>query len=87
MRNVVFPEPDRFDPTRDNLNESLAFGRSAHFCIGAQLARLEIRVLLEELTRSLDSIRFAPGMVCEYEPSFILRGLVSLEIDVVRRMH
>lgn len=81
----VFENPERFEPARPNLNESLAFGRGAHFCIGAPLARLEIRVLFEELARQLESVDFAPGTTLEYEPSFILRGLKALEIDVVRK--
>jgi cytochrome P450 len=81
----VFPEPNRFDPTRKNLNESFAFGRGAHFCIGAPLARLEIRVLFEELSKQLESAHFAPGAALEYEPSFILRGLKELQIDIERR--
>ena len=73
----VFADPDRFDPTRDNLSESLAFGRGAHFCIGAQLARLELRVLFEEIAKHFRSrVRFASGTIeSRYEPSFILRGL------------
>jgi cytochrome P450 len=81
----MFPDPDRFDPGRDNLNEHVAFGRGAHFCIGAPLARLEIRVLLEQLAARVERMEFAPGTTFEYEPSFILRGLKSLEIDVERR--
>jgi len=81
----VFANPERFEPSRTNLNESLAFGRGAHFCIGAPLARLEVRVLFEELASQLESIDFAPGTTLEYEPSFILRGLKALELDIVRR--
>lgn len=81
----VFPEPDRFDPTRENLTDSVAFGRGAHFCIGAQLARLELRVLFEELVNGIESMAFAPGTTLEYEPSFILRGLKELQIDMVRK--
>jgi cytochrome P450 len=80
----VFPEPDRFDPTRDNLKEHVAFGRGAHFCIGAPLARLEVRVALEQLTRRLREIRLCEDNRYEYEPSYILRGLSSLDLEIVR---
>jgi cytochrome P450 len=79
---TVFPDPDRFDPSRKNLNDAFAFGRGAHFCIGAPLARLEIRVLFEELAKRISTVRFAPGLKLEYEPSFILRGLKKLEIEI-----
>lgn len=45
---AVFAEPDAFDVRRDP-NPHLGFGHGTHFCLGANLARLEIRVLLEEL--------------------------------------
>jgi cytochrome P450 len=81
---TVFPEPDRFDPTRKNLKEHLAFGRGAHFCIGAPLARLEVRVALEQLSRRLREVRLADSNTFEYEPSYILRGLSALELEVAR---
>jgi cytochrome P450 len=44
----VFDDPDRYDLDRDTA-ESLSFGSGRHFCLGASLARLEARVVLEQL--------------------------------------
>ncbi|MGO9344317.1 MAG: cytochrome P450 [Acidimicrobiales bacterium] len=52
----VFADPFRFDVSRDP-NPHLAFGYRGHFCLGAALARLEIRVLLEELVARFAEIR------------------------------
>ncbi len=52
----VFPDPFRFDITRTP-NPHIAFGGGGpHFCLGAQLARMEISVLFEELARRLDHV-------------------------------
>ena len=45
---LVFPDPARYDLDRDT-SESLSFGSGRHFCLGASLARLEARVVLEQL--------------------------------------
>jgi cytochrome P450 len=82
---AVFPQPDRFDPARPNLKESVAFGRGAHFCIGAPLARLELKVLFERVAQRLQSFALPAGFALRYEPSYILRGLAALELDVARR--
>ena len=44
----VFADPDAFDPRRSP-NPHLALGRGSHFCLGAPLARMEIRLVLEAL--------------------------------------
>jgi cytochrome P450 len=54
---AVFPDPEAFVLDRPNIGEHLAFGRGAHHCAGIHLARLELRVTLEELlarTRRFD---------------------------------
>ena len=46
---TVFPQPDTFLWDRPNIDDHLAFGRGPHNCVGAALARLELRIALEEL--------------------------------------
>jgi len=52
---AVFDDPFRFDVTRWP-NEHLAFGFGVHFCLGANLARMELRVMFEELCRRLPDL-------------------------------
>jgi cholest-4-en-3-one 26-monooxygenase len=54
----VFPNPDSFDIARSP-NDHLSFGHGEHFCIGANLARLELRVMLEEVIRRMAEIELA----------------------------
>src|SRR5262245_33412319 len=54
----IFPKAHQFD-IRRTPNEHLAFGIGEHFCLGANLARLEIRVIFEELLARLPDIRLA----------------------------
>ena len=65
----VFPSGDKFDVGRTP-NEHLAFGTGQHFCLGANLARLEIRVMFEELLRRLPDIELA-GPVRRLRSNFI----------------
>jgi hypothetical protein len=64
-----FPDGERFDITRPNAREHVSFGNGIHFCLGAALARLELRVILEELARRW------PGMRLVDEPLEIVRTL------------
>ena len=79
----LFDDPDAFDPDRENLRENLAFGKGIHFCLGANLSRLEGRVALEELSKRIESFTLSPTNKYEYFPSFMLRGLTSLDVDFV----
>jgi len=66
---AIFKDPYKFDVTRSP-NNHLAFGIGEHFCLGANLARLEIRVMFEELVRRLPDIELA-GPVRRLRSNFI----------------
>jgi cytochrome P450 family 142 subfamily A polypeptide 1 len=78
-----FADPERLDVTR-RPNHHLCFGFGTHFCLGAALARLEIRVFLEELVRRVREVRLVPGTVEEMPNAFVY-GLRSaaMELDFV----
>lgn len=75
-----FPEPYRFDIHRSP-NDHVAFGRlSPHLCLGAQLARMELKVLFEELLPRLADIRLA-GPIDRLRSNFI-NGIKRLPVEV-----
>ena len=76
-----FPEPDRLDIDRDNAKTHLSFGFGIHYCLGAPLARLELKVILEELTRRLPSLRLAPDQPWEFPPNTSFRGPARLLVE------
>jgi cytochrome P450 family 142 subfamily A polypeptide 1 len=72
-----FKDPHTFDIFRDFSKESkhLAFGLGPHFCLGSSLARMEIRLSLEEMTQRVKRIRSPEGKPLEYVSSSFVRGL------------
>jgi len=73
----VFSDPERFDIARTP-NDHLSFGIGEHFCLGSQLARLEIRIVFEELLRRLPEIELA-GPVRRLRSNFI-SGIKSMPL-------
>jgi cytochrome P450 len=74
-----FDRPDIFDPDREGLRH-LGFGRGAHYCIGAPLARLEAGVALSELTSRFPKARLDGEP--QYKPNVTLRGLSTLTVAI-----
>jgi cytochrome P450 len=75
---AVYPDrPDRLDITRPNV-KPLSFGGGIHFCLGAQLARIEAEVAIATLLRRLPELRLDDAVNPEWRPTFVLRGLKKL---------
>ena len=64
----IFPDPDRFDITREN--QHLAFGTGTHFCAGSHMARLEMHTTLSALIERFPRLRLA-GKVERLRSNFI----------------
>ena len=79
-----FADPDRFDIERENAREHLAFGGGNHFCVGAQLARAELRAAFRALLARLDHIEVDGELdPLPHEFSFFLRPMKELPIRFV----
>ena len=78
----MFEDPESFCPARSGVTSHLAFGKGIHFCLGAALSRLEGRVAAEELSRRIATFTLADSNDFGYHPSFMLRGLKKLDIEV-----
>ena len=74
----VFEDPERFDIHRANAREHLSFGHGQHLCLGAPLARLEARVVLEEFAARFPSLRLVTGQKFRFMPNVSFRGPLSL---------
>jgi len=76
----VFAEPDRFDVARAP-NDHVAFGGyGAHFCLGASLARLELRVMFEELLARLPELALDGAESLRYRPSNFIVGIEHMPV-------
>jgi len=73
------PTPDIFDVSRQNIKH-LAFARGAHHCLGATLARLEIRIFIEEMLNLMPTIEAAGDAI--RRPTWLLRGFDRMPVRV-----
>ena len=76
-----FGAPESLDVTR-NPNRHLSFGFGTHFCLGAALARLEIRVFFEELVQRVRNFRLTPGTRPLDMPNAFVFGLKEAHLDL-----
>ncbi|ANI42157.1 cytochrome P450 [Mycolicibacterium vaccae] len=76
---AVFGNPDEFDIHR-NPNSHLAFGFGTHFCLGNQLARLELRLMLTKVLQRLPDMRLADEGMLPLRPANFVSGLESMPV-------
>ncbi len=69
-----FENPDEIDIYRDNTAEHLTFGYGSHQCMGKNLGRMELRIILEEFTRRLPHLELVPGQEFTFLPNTSFRG-------------
>jgi cytochrome P450 len=75
-----FDDPDHFLVDREDAELHLAFGKGPHFCLGAALGRLEVKIVLELLTTLTPDIELVPDQEFEYSPNALFRGLKALMV-------
>jgi cytochrome P450 len=74
---AVYPDPDRLDITRRDVRP-MSFGGGIHYCVGAQLARIEGEIAIGTLLRRLPNLRLSDVDHPDWRQTFVLRGLNKL---------
>jgi cytochrome P450 len=70
----AFARPDEFDVYRADAEHHLAFGKGLHYCLGANLGKLEAQIAVAELARRYPGLRLAPGQRLTFHPNISFRG-------------
>ncbi len=78
----IFEDPDTLRLDRRYPKQHMSFGRGAHFCIGAPLARLEARVIFEEVIARTRHIALSTSSPPVHARSIFIRRLASLQVEV-----
>ncbi len=78
---TVFDRPDTFDIGRED-NRHLAFGFGPHYCIGANLARMEAQVAIRVLLQRTKTFRRTDDEKLPLHPSFIFRGFTRIPVEL-----
>jgi len=85
--DTQFPSPRSLDLNRPNISKHLTFGAGIHLCIGAALARMEIKVAAREIIKRLDNIRLAiPAEELTYLPTLATQTLERVPLTFSRRV-
>jgi cytochrome P450 len=78
-----WPEPEKYDIQRANINDHLAFGHGAHKCIGLLIARYEAEALIKAVVTRMDRLEFAATEQASYKRINTLRTLEALPLRAI----
>lgn len=78
----MFPDPETYDPRRPNIKEHLGLGRWTHFCLGAPIARAELRIAMEVLIERLPNLQLVQDQELTFAESLLTPTMESLKVVV-----
>jgi hypothetical protein len=78
---AAFPDPDAFDLHRGDADRHLAFGQGLHYCLGANLGRLEAPIAVAGLGRRYPYLSLVPGQPLTFHPNISFRGPQTLRVQ------
>ncbi len=78
---AAFDRPGQFDMHRTDAERHLAFGKGLHYCLGANLGKLEAQIAVAELARRYPRLRLAPGQQLTFHPNISFRGPQLLKVQ------
>ncbi len=84
---AVFGHPEEFDIERGDARNHLSFGFGIHYCLGNQLAKQQLRIVLEEATAMLPSLRLAAGAEIRYGANISFRTPAAVPVEWIGEGH
>ena len=76
----VFPDPNTFDMTRDNVDKHIAFGHGVHKCLGSRVAQMQLRVAYEQIFERFPNIAFTGEI--KYGPNALVHAISKLKVNL-----
>jgi len=79
----VFPNPDVFDLTRENVGKHIAFGHGVHKCLGSRVAQMQLRIAYEQIFERFPNIEFTGDI--KYGPNALVHAISKLQVNLYGR--
>jgi cytochrome P450 len=77
----VFANGERFDIEREDARSHISFGYGIHFCPGSSLAKMQLQIVIEELTARVPTLRLAPNQTIDYASNTSFRAPQSILVE------